>query len=76
VYWDRRFPRILTKKQIRNIKKTQDRGPFCIADISCDVNGSVEFVSKTTSIDQPFYVYNPATDNVSNDLGNRRCVRV
>jgi hypothetical protein len=28
-----------------------------IADISCDINGGVEFMHKSTSIDRPTFVY-------------------
>jgi len=36
-----------------------------IGDISCDVNGSVEFTHKGTSIDDPVFVYNPLTQKPS-----------
>lgn len=28
-----------------------------IADITCDIGGSLEFVNRTTSIDSPFFRY-------------------
>jgi alpha-aminoadipic semialdehyde synthase len=28
-----------------------------VADISCDVEGSVEFLKKTTTIDNPLFLY-------------------
>lgn len=30
---------------------------YAIADISCDINGGVEFTSKATTIDKPFFYY-------------------
>jgi hypothetical protein len=30
-----------------------------VCDISCDVNGSIEFLDRTTNIDSPYYQYDP-----------------
>lgn len=35
---------------------------FAIGDISCDVNGSIEFLEHTTTIDKPFFSWNPVTN--------------
>lgn len=35
---------------------------FAIGDISCDVNGSIEFLEHTTTIDKPFFSWNPITN--------------
>jgi alpha-aminoadipic semialdehyde synthase len=44
VYWDARFPRLLTKSQMKHIYEVS--GPstrlFHVTDISCDLNGSIE----------------------------------
>jgi alpha-aminoadipic semialdehyde synthase len=44
VYWDARFPRLLTKSQMKHVYEVD--GPntrlFHVTDISCDVNGSIE----------------------------------
>jgi hypothetical protein len=32
-----------------------------VSDISCDINGSVEFLDRTCTIAQPFFQYNPLT---------------
>ena len=32
---------------------------MAIADVSCDVNGSIEFLEQTTTIENPFFTYNP-----------------
>lgn len=41
---------------------------YAVGDISCDVNGSIEFLEKTTSIDRPFFSWNPATNEVSDEI--------
>jgi alpha-aminoadipic semialdehyde synthase len=43
---------------------------YAVGDISCDVNGSLEFLEKTTSIDKPFFSYNPTTQEVSDEISN------
>ena len=30
-----------------------------VADISCDVNGSIEFLDRTTNVDSPYFQYDP-----------------
>jgi len=38
---------------------------FAVGDISCDVNGSIEFLQHTTTIDKPFFGWNPITNKES-----------
>lgn len=64
MYWEPRFPRLLTTSQARELKE-QDRLPLlCLGDITCDPGGSVEFFVKATTIQNPFYVYNLKSDDV------------
>ncbi|KAK8348668.1 hypothetical protein V6Z11_A06G095800 [Gossypium hirsutum] len=67
MYWERRFPRLLSSKQIQELNK---KGcPLVgISDITCDIGGSIEFVNQTTSIDSPFFRYEPLTDSYHNDM--------
>lgn len=69
MYWDFHFPRLITKQQIKDLRVSNKKLKF-IADISCDVGGSVEFLSKCTSIDHPFYYYNPEKDKDIDELTN------
>ena len=34
-----------------------------ISDISCDIEGSIEFMNKASTIDEPFYYYDAITDS-------------
>ena len=62
-YWDKRYPRMITKEMVkRACKKKSFRLEF-ISDISCDINGSIEFTYKATTPDSPTYVYNPRKDS-------------
>lgn len=70
-YWDRRFPRLVTKRMVRELsRKTPFRLKF-IGDISCDINGSVELTHKTTTQDDPTFTYNPKTGTYADGYKSR-----
>jgi len=42
-----------------------------VSDISCDVHGSIEFLDRTTTIERPFFTYDPITGReVSDEIGD------
>lgn len=53
MYWEQRFPRLLTSIQLQDLIK-KGCPLIGIADITCDIGGSLEFVQQSTSIDSPF----------------------
>lgn len=62
IYWEAKYPRVLTKDAL---KKSQNDGTCRlqgVTDISADADGSVEFTSRFTSIEEPFLLYNVHTD--------------
>ncbi|CAI9098422.1 OLC1v1035066C1 [Oldenlandia corymbosa var. corymbosa] len=67
MYWEKRFPQLLSTEQLKELKM---KGcPLVgICDITCDIGGSVEIVNKTTSIDFPFFRYNPLNNTSHDDL--------
>ncbi|XP_022754742.1 alpha-aminoadipic semialdehyde synthase-like isoform X1 [Durio zibethinus] len=67
IYWEKRFPRLLSTQQLQDLMR---KGcPLVgISDITCDVGGSIEFVNETTSIDLPFFRYDPLTDSYHHDM--------
>ncbi|KAJ4837985.1 hypothetical protein Tsubulata_043191 [Turnera subulata] len=67
MYWEQRFPRLLSTEQFQDLKR---RGcPLIgVADITCDIGGSIEFVNQTTSIDSPFFRYDPLRNSYHNDM--------
>lgn len=71
MYWDRRFPRIITNEEMKAVRSTGNKNLRFVSDISCDPNGSVEFMTHCTEIQQPFFTYLPETGkevvNVSKD---------
>lgn len=71
IYWDSRYPRLLTKKQLQEHfeRAKEQENPFSlrvIGDISCDIEGAIECTEHTCEPDEPFYVYNPLTDSCRN----------
>lgn len=67
MYWEKRFPPLLSYKQIQDLMR--NGCPLVgIADITCDIGGSLEFVDRTTSIDSPFFRYDAITDSYHEDM--------
>ena len=63
IYWDERYPRLITKKQIEEIY-TGVQKLQVIGDISVDINGAIEFTEKATYPGDPVFVYNPVRDDI------------
>ncbi|KAJ3196917.1 hypothetical protein HK101_007282 [Irineochytrium annulatum] len=61
IFWDPKYPRLLTNEQTRTLALEKRFRMLQIADISCDIGGSLEFMSKATTIDKPFFMYDPIT---------------
>lgn len=54
MYWEKRFPRLLSTKQLQELMK--NGCPLVgVSDITCDIGGSLEFVNNSTSIEKPFF---------------------
>jgi alpha-aminoadipic semialdehyde synthase len=56
MYWDERAPRLVSRDELREPGRLQ-----LIADLSCDIDGGVEATVRSTTPDDPIYVYDPAT---------------
>ena len=61
MYWDDRYPRIVTKDYLEKLTKDNNLRLEVIGDITCDPDGSVEITHKGTAIEDPVFVYNPIT---------------
>ncbi len=66
IYWESRFPRFIPISAIKGLY-SDTKPPLLrvVGDISCDVNGSVEFTKKCTTPDNPTFVYDPLTDTLT-----------
>ncbi|PID94702.1 MAG: hypothetical protein CSA95_02385 [Bacteroidetes bacterium] len=62
MYWDERYPRIVTKSYLKRCYAEGNPKLTVIGDVTCDPNGSVECTHKGTPIEDPVFVYNPFTD--------------
>jgi len=63
IYWEERYPRLVTKARLRELFK-RDARLKVIGDITCDIEGSVECNLKATHSDDPVYVYLPEEDRI------------
>jgi len=77
IYWDARYPRLVTREWLKQAYGGSGHDPNCraiqscpspklaaIGDISCDIEGSIEATVKATDPGEPFYVYEPETSLV------------
>lgn len=59
MYWDDRYPRIVTKEYLKKLYSEGTPKLTVIGDITCDPDGSIECTHKGTEIEDPVFVYNP-----------------
>jgi alpha-aminoadipic semialdehyde synthase len=71
IYWDQRYPRLITKKSIMTLSQEKKLILQVIGDISVDINGSIEFTEKVTTPDHPSYVYQPDIDHIDDDISKK-----
>jgi saccharopine dehydrogenase (NAD+, L-lysine forming) len=65
IYWDKRYPKLITKAYLKKLFAGGRPKLSVIGDISCDVEGSVECTLKPAEIDDPLYVYNAETEKIT-----------
>lgn len=63
IYWDARFPRLLTNQQLRALRRSGNKELIMVGDITCDIGGSIEFLTKSTPIERPYFSYVPESDD-------------
>jgi len=61
IYWELRYPRLVTREGIRKLYVGGRPRIRVIGDISCDVVGGIEVTVKATEPDDPVYVYDVGT---------------
>lgn len=72
IYWDPRYARLLTKDETQLLHENGQNRLKVVSDISCDINGSIEFLDRTCTIAKPFFQYNPLTrEEVCADIGDK-----
>ncbi len=63
IYWDEKYPRLITKEFLEE-NYTGQLKLQVVGDISVDINGAIEFTEKSTSPENPVFVYNPLRDDI------------
>jgi alpha-aminoadipic semialdehyde synthase len=68
-YWDERYPRLVTKDQLRGMW-SGDTPPrlLVIGDLGCDIEGAIECTLKCTEPSDPVYVYDPLEGTISSGV--------
>jgi len=68
-YWDERYPRLVTKDQLRTLFTAGSQPRLkVIGDLGCDVEGAVECTLKCTELSDPVYVYEPQTETIESGV--------
>jgi len=57
IYWDDRYPRLITKEHTQELYASPDTKLKVIGDISCDIEGAIEPTVKITNPGNPVFVY-------------------
>lgn len=65
MYWDARYPRIVTRDYVRREFTGNQQKLLVIGDVTCDPEGSIEITHKGTAIEDPVFVYDPLTGKPS-----------
>lgn len=72
IYWEPAEPRLVTRASLQQLWSDSATPHLrVIADISCDVDGSIESTVRATSPDDPVFVYNPATGAATSGVRGR-----
>jgi alpha-aminoadipic semialdehyde synthase len=65
ILWSPRYPRLLTREQL---KESYERDPGfrlkVVADVTCEIEGSIELTVRVTTSEDPAFVFEPATGRV------------
>ena len=59
MYWDDRYPRIVTKDYLEKLYSKGEPHLKVIGDVTCDPDGSIECTHTGTEIEDPVFVYDP-----------------
>jgi alanine dehydrogenase len=66
-YWNPAAPRLFTKEEMRS----HDFHISVIADITCDIDGSIPSTTQSTTIENKFFGYNPITEQIAEPFDNK-----
>jgi len=61
IYWEEKYPRLVTKKYLKQLYGAGKPRLRVIGDIGCDIEGAIECTVRSTEPGEPVFVYNPST---------------
>jgi alpha-aminoadipic semialdehyde synthase len=70
VYWEAKYPRIISINELKEAVACGKSKLLGVCDISADYMGSLEFTSRFTSIEQPFLLYDPITEEFKETMND------
>jgi len=70
-YWETKYPRLVTKADLRQLYAKGEPRLHVIGDISCDVEGAIEGTVKCTEPGEPVFVYDPFEDRAIDGVEGR-----
>jgi alanine dehydrogenase len=68
IYWEPKYPHLITREQFRNLYAAGGARLRVIGDITCDIDGSIACTTRSTDPSNPIYVYDPATGETSDGV--------
>ncbi len=71
-FWDPKAPALFERKEILS----DDFKITVIADITCDIEGSIPCTKRPSTIEDPIYDYNPCDDQIENPLSDEANITV
>ncbi len=74
VYWEPGQPRLVTREHLRALVAGGQPRLRVIADITCDVNGSIEATVRATDPGNPVFTYDPLTGEAPDGVEGRGVV--
>jgi alpha-aminoadipic semialdehyde synthase len=69
IYWEPKYPRVLTKNALRKAHEAGENRLMGVCDISADYEGSIEFTSEFTSIEEPFLLWDVEKEEFRRKIG-------
>jgi len=68
IYWEARYPRLVTRAALRSAWERGERNLRVIGDISADIEGAVEPYVRAADPGDPTYVYHPLTGGTTDGV--------
>lgn len=68
MFWSPDQPKIITIEEAHDSADKKKIRLMGISDITCDIDGSIEFLQKCTTIENPFFTIDPITNIMRDDF--------